>query len=39
MMTMAVVMTMVMTCYVSCDFSCIDEWFAVNRTCPEHPGD
>jgi len=22
-----------------CNFSCIDEWFAVNRTCPEHPGD
>ena len=25
--------------YVLCNFSCIDEWFAVNRTCPEHPGD
>ena len=22
-----------------CTFRCIDEWFVVNRTCPEHPGD
>lgn len=20
-------------------FSCIDNWFRINRTCPEHPGD
>lgn len=22
-----------------CCFSCIDRWFEVNRSCPEHPGD
>ena len=20
-------------------FSCIDNWFRINRSCPEHPGD
>lgn len=26
-------------CKSSLSFRCIDEWFEVNRSCPEHPSD
>ncbi|NXT00440.1 ZNRF2 ligase, partial [Jacana jacana] len=26
-------------CFCPASNSCIDEWFEVNRSCPEHPSD